>query len=181
MTGTQNSLEGEIVHEFLTARTENAFGALFHAFYPQLLRYFLVRGRSPDIAEELAQDVLTTVYRKADTLRERGSFRPWLFTIAQNALRQHLRRGQDEVPLQQMDWADAKSPGGLMENDGFLGMIGILDEDDRHLMMLRYIDDLSYAEIAETLSMPMGTVKWKLFDCKSRIGAALRPDKEVRR
>ena len=51
-------------------------------------------------------------------------------------------------------------------------MIGVLGNEEKHLMMLRYIEELSYGEIAETMGLPMGTVKWKLFDCKSRICAA---------
>ena len=114
------------------------------------------------------------VYRKSEALRDSASFRAWLFTIAHNAMRQHLRRVQNAPLLLPLDWATGRSAGKTQEHEGFLEMIGVLGNEEKHLMMLRYIEELSYGEIAETMGLPMGTVKWKLFDCKSRICAALK-------
>ncbi len=48
-----------------------------------------------------------------------------------------------------------------------------LDPDERQVMMLRYIEDLGYQEIATALGIPLGTVKWKIFHAKEKLRQAL--------
>ncbi len=168
--------ELETVDRFLSAPTEESFSGLFQAVYPQVVRYFSFRGFARELSEEMAQDVMVAVYRKSSTIRDRGLFRPWLFKVAQNTMRQHLRRTQNDPRLQPLEDAvrEREAPGPVHAHHGFLDMISILSEDERQVMTLRYIDDLSYDEIAQVLGIPMGTVKWKIFDSKSRICAHLR-------
>jgi len=167
--------EHDLIDCFLTTRTEQAFSDLFAVFYPQIVRYFSFRGFMNELAEEMAQDVLVAVFRKGSTIRDRSLFRPWLFKVAQNTMRQHLRRSRNDPNLRSLeDTALLEKVDKLPENDGFLDMISVLSEDERQVMILRYIDGLSYDEIASVLDLPMGTVKWKIFNGKSRIGAHLR-------
>jgi RNA polymerase sigma-70 factor (ECF subfamily) len=177
MADLRTSSEHDLIDRFLSEGTEQSFDALFPVLYPQVVRYFSFRGFSNELAEEMAQDVLVAVYRKGSGLRDRGLFRPWLFKIAQNTMRQHWRRTQNDPNLKSLEEVavrDRSSAGHLTQNDGFLEMIRVLSEDERQVMTLRYIDDLSYEEIASVLNIPMGTVKWKIFNSKSRICASLR-------
>jgi RNA polymerase sigma-70 factor, ECF subfamily len=169
--------EIELVDRFLSTGTEQSFSELFLAIYPQVVRYFAFRGFSNDLSEEMAQDVMVAVFRKASGLRDRSLFRTWLFKVAQNTMRQHLRKTQNDPNLRSLDEApvrehEASNP--LPGNHGFLDLISVLSEDERNVMTLRYIEDLSYEEIAAVLKIPLGTVKWKIFDSKSRICAYLR-------
>jgi RNA polymerase sigma-70 factor, ECF subfamily len=170
-------MEIELIDRFLSTGTEQAFSELFPVVYPQVVRYFSFRGFLNDLAEEMAQDVMVAVFRKASTLRDRGLFRPWMFKVAQNVMRQHLRRTQNDPglrPLEEAAIREQEPSRYFLENDGFLDMISVLSEDERQVMTLRYIDDLSYEEIANVLNIPLGTVKWKIFDSKSRVCAHLR-------
>ena len=172
-----DSTEPELIDRFLSNATEQSFAALFPVLYPQVLRYFSFRGFAKEIAEEMAQDVLVTVFRKSSTVRDRGLFRPWLFKVAQNTMRQYLRRTHNNPHLRSLEEASAMETEAavpLSENDGFLEMISVLNPEERQVMILRYIDDLSYEEIASVLNLAMGTVKWKIFDSKARICASLR-------
>jgi RNA polymerase sigma-70 factor (ECF subfamily) len=177
MADLKSASEMDLIDCFLTHGTEQAFSDLFAVLYPQAVRYFSFRGFANELAEEMAQDVLVTVYRKGSTIRDRTLFRPWLFKVAQNTMRQHLRRTQHDPSLRSLEETsvlETESVTVLPENDGFLDMISVLAEDERQVMILRYIDDLSYEEIASVLDLPMGTVKWKIFNSKSRICASLR-------
>ena len=173
MAGTQDLTESRAVELFLPQRTENSFAELFRLAYPQMRRYFLMRGFSAEVSEELAQDVMVWVYRKVATVRDLSLFRAWLFKVAQNTLRQYLRKIQNDPGCQPIE--DGPGHERVLENAGFLNVIGVLAEDERRIIVMRYIDDLSYEEIAAVLNIPLGTVKWKIFDSKARIQASMQP------
>ena len=50
-----------------------------------------------------------------------------------------------------------------------------LGEDEREIMMLRYIDELEYHEISELVGLPQGTVQWKIFNAKKKLAARFKP------
>ena len=76
--------ERTAAEEFLESPSEASFYSLFRIFSPQLTSFFRARGCELALSEDLAQDVMFTVYRKADQLRDRTLFRAWLFKIARS-------------------------------------------------------------------------------------------------
>src|SRR6185369_13024940 len=80
--------EGAVTERFLEAPNEESFADLFKTYTPQLVAFFRARGCEL-MAEDLAQEVMLTAYRKAGQLRDRTLFRAWLFKIARNALCRH--------------------------------------------------------------------------------------------
>src|ERR1700723_3210577 len=83
--------------EFLESPSEALFCPLFRIFTPQLTSFFRARGCDLMLSEDLAQDVMFTVYRKADQLRDRTLFRAWLFKIARSVLCRHYGKRSREV------------------------------------------------------------------------------------
>src|SRR5258708_40249335 len=84
--------EGAVTERFLETPTEESFADLFKAFSPQLVAFFRARSCELALAEDLAQEVMLTVYRKTSQLRDRGLFRAWLFKIARTALCRHYAK-----------------------------------------------------------------------------------------
>src|ERR1700746_3912482 len=82
---------------FLESPSDESFTELFRMFTPQLVSFFRSQGCGLDLSEDLSQEVMLTVYRKAAQVRDRTRFRGWLFTIARNALYRHHRRHSPEV------------------------------------------------------------------------------------
>src|SRR5712671_5419578 len=95
--------EAAVTEKFLDAPDEESFGELFKAFTPQLVAFFRARGCQM-MAEDLAQEVMLTVYRKADQIRDRSLFRAWMFKIARNTLCRHYGKQAREVDT--VDLAD---------------------------------------------------------------------------
>jgi len=62
--------------------SEDTFAAVFHVFTPQLISFFRARGCEQPLSEDLAQEVMLIVYRKAAQIRDRTLFRAWLFKVA---------------------------------------------------------------------------------------------------
>jgi RNA polymerase sigma-70 factor (ECF subfamily) len=89
VTNERNLHERTVTDQFLDDPNEDSFTALFQVFAPQLVSFFRVRSRELTLAEDLAQEVMLTVYRKAGQIRDRTLFRAWLFKIAHNALCRH--------------------------------------------------------------------------------------------
>ena len=121
MIEAPNITESQAVADFLLCRTEQSFAALFEILYPKVLRYFILRGASDSVAEELAQDVLTAVYRHSAALRDRQLFFGWLFRIARNQLLQHVRKHHrkdaDTIAIEDLDPQSARQVQ-MGETDG---------------------------------------------------------------
>ncbi|MEO7142121.1 MAG: RNA polymerase sigma factor [Bryobacteraceae bacterium] len=176
--------EREAAGAFLANGSEESFRALYRVLYAKLVRYFMARALSQATAEELTQDVLLTIYRRAGTLQKKECFFGWLFKIAANCHRRHLRRARRDVETVGLD---APESIGSKRNDiaeldraaEFLHWMELLEPIERRIMMLRYVEELGYQEIATALSLPLGTVKWKIYSAKERLSAQLAPQKRV--
>jgi RNA polymerase sigma-70 factor (ECF subfamily) len=170
MTATVSAGQlAEAVEQFVTGRDEERFAVLFRLLAPQLLVYFRVRGCEAGVAEDLTQEVMITLYRKVDGLRERELFRPWLFRIARNVLLQHVRKQGQRVetePLGEGSEGAAWNPVAGLTLEQWLAGLG---EADRELVLLRYVDGFTYQEIAAMVEAPVGTVQWRVFQLKKRL------------
>src|SRR5216683_7852043 len=89
--------ESAVTERFLDTPNADSFADLFSAFTPQLVAFFRARGCELTLAEDLTQEVMLTVYRKASQIRDRRLFRAWLFKIARNALCWHYGKQTREV------------------------------------------------------------------------------------
>lgn len=147
-----------------------AFRKLFQAYAPRVKAYMMRQGADPNTAEELAQETLLTVWRKAGLYSgEKGSATTWIFTIARNLRIDRLRRelswvelpdGHDEEPS-----PDALPDELLSQQQRKLRVqtaLATLPPDQLEVVSLSYIEGLSHSEIAERLGLPLGTVKSRM-------------------
>ena len=166
--------EERAIADFLSRASQESFHRLFRALAPRLIGYFRARGVEVELAEDLTQDVMWSVYRQARSLRQKESFRPWLYRIARNALLRHLRdtgRRISTVALDDGMQAAYDGVAGLVLRSQFVEWMQWLSPEERQIMMLRYVDELEHHEIAELLGMPLGTVQWKIFHTKRKLAA----------
>lgn len=170
--------EQEAFEQFLQSRTEDSFTLLCELLSPRLIRYFRARSCDPVTTEELTQDVLLAVYRRGGTVRDPGVFQAWVYRVAHNALLQRVRSASRRVQtVSERDMA-----GGRWEqlataapHSGDLDMaFAALNEQDRDILLLRFVDGLDYQEIAAMLGIPVGTAKWRVFNSKMKLAAQVR-------
>lgn len=166
--------EQEAVDRFLCAPNEESFRDLFQAMAPRVVCYFRIRGCDRELAEDLTQEVMLTVYNQSYRLRRKDLFRPWLFKIVKNALLQQFRRSGREVSTVALD-PELHEPSSIpidpLLGSRFNEWMSWLAPDERRIMKLRYVDELEYHEIADVLEMPLGTVQWKIFHSKRKLAA----------
>jgi RNA polymerase sigma-70 factor (ECF subfamily) len=170
-------LEAAVMERFLDAPNEDSFAELFKAYTPQLVAFF--RARGCQMAEDLAQEVMFTVYRKADQIRDRSLFRAWMFKIARNTLNRHFGKRAREVDT--VDLADVPERLVAGGNKGagtpafeFNDWMAFLDSREREALTLRFIEQWEYHEIAAAQSIPIGTVQWRVFSAKRKLAPYLK-------
>src|SRR4029077_4658675 len=88
---------------FLESPNDESFTELFLTLTPQLVSFFRSCGCQLDLSEDLSQEVMLTVYRKAAQLRDRTRFRAWLFTIGRHALYRHHGKNFAEAVTVDLD------------------------------------------------------------------------------
>jgi RNA polymerase sigma-70 factor (ECF subfamily) len=171
--------EDTAIDLFLRNPNQESFAPLFKIFAPQLVSFFQARSRELALAEDLAQEVMLTVYLKAGQVRDRASFRAWLFTIARNALRRHYDRLAREVETVNIEGVDNRLVAATHRPAGtpafeFRDWMAFLDVRERDVMTLRFIEQWEYHEIAAIRGTPIGTVQWRIFNSKKKLARHLR-------
>ncbi|MBL8169791.1 MAG: sigma-70 family RNA polymerase sigma factor [Acidobacteria bacterium] len=165
----------QAIENFLLTRTEDAFCVLFESVYPRLRRYFLLRGLDAAEAEDLAQNVMVIVYQRGGEVRHKELFHGWLFQVAKNELARHWRRRQTRESIAAMEPLSDELASKLVAHTVFAGQsdfavwLSYLEPAERELIILRFIEELSYEELALALGVPVGTVKWRLFNTKRKL------------
>lgn len=149
-------------------RDPAAFGRLYDHYVQPIYRY--LRGRVDTVAEaeDLTSQTFIAAYEGLAAYRERGHFSAWLFRIARSKLVDHFRTHRREVPLEVIeDWAEAGEVLGQSARsdaaDTLARLIARLEPEQRDLIHLRYVADLSYAEIGAVLGKSEGAVKKSLY------------------
>jgi RNA polymerase sigma-70 factor (ECF subfamily) len=177
--------EGAMTERFLESPDEESFADLFRVFSPQLVAFFRSRGCELALSEDLTQEVMLTVYRKATQIRDRSLFRAWLFKIARNALCRQYGKQSREVETVELDniagrlVASSNKPAGTPAFE-FHHWMTLLESRERDALTLRFVEDWEYHEIAAAKQIPIGTVQWRVFNAKKKLAPHLRA-REARR
>jgi RNA polymerase sigma-70 factor, ECF subfamily len=178
--------EAAVTQKFLEDPNENSFSDLFNIITPQLVAFFRARNCELALAEDLAQEVMLIVHRKAAQIRDRTLFRAWLFKIARNALCRHYGKQTREVET--VDLADvtdrliaASHKPAATPAFEFLHWMALLDSREREVMKLRFVEQWEYHEIAAAQAIPIGTVQWRVFNAKKKLAPYLTTRQDITR
>ena len=159
----------DMIAAIAASADRSAFAALFGHFAPRVKSYMLRLGAAPPLAEELAQETLLTVWRKAAAFdRAKAAPSTWIFTIARNLRIDAVRRDRRGEPADDpSDAPDAEpAPDAALAAAEAQGRIRhallALPPEQAEIVRLSYFSDKPHSEIAEELSLPLGTVKSRL-------------------
>lgn len=156
-----------------------SFDALYGRWLQPVYRYILSRVRSAPEAEDLASQTFLTAFEAYPRYREEGRAAAWLFTIARNKVLDAARRKSPApLPEDENDALYADETGGWDEEFILSLRIRIesLSAEDQELIRLRYVADLSFAEMAAVVGKREEAVKKALY----RIVERLKKDLEDR-
>jgi RNA polymerase sigma-70 factor (ECF subfamily) len=170
-----NALLGRVA----TERDRAAFAALFTHFAPRVKAYLLRLGAPPAVAEDLAQEALLNLWRKAHLFDPaKASAATWLFTIARNLRIDAIRR-ERRPELDPEDFLPEHAPGAddslaLADEEARLRLaLRALPPDQIQVVELSFFADKPHSEIAAELDIPLGTVKSRLRLAMARLKRVL--------
>ncbi len=159
----------DLIEAIAARRDREAFKALFADFAPRVKAFARRSGASSQVAEDLAQDVMLTVWRRAGLFdRRKAAASTWIFTIARNRRIDMIRKEArpDFDPHDPSLQAEDKAADELLhasEMEGELRRaVARLPQEQAELMRLAYFEDKSHGVIAEELDLPLGTVKSRM-------------------
>lgn len=160
----------QLLGQLKDAPNEDAFSELFRHFAPRLKSYLRKQGAAEDAAEELAQEAMAMVWRKAHLFDpERAGASTWIFSIARNLRIDSFRR--QRRPEFQMD-DPALVPDDPVSPEAHLNQgqqaravrlaMATLPADQARIVHLSFFEEKPHAAIADELGIPLGTVKSRM-------------------
>ena len=171
----------QLLQQYRSGQTP-AFEALVERYRLELFHFLARFAGNRAAAEDLFQETFLQVHLSAETFDTSRRFRPWLFTIAANKARDYLRRNsrrqtpQLSAPIDESG-DDSRSFEDLLASDFPLPpeevekqetrelvkqVVSEMPDHLREVLLLAYFQQLAYKDIAEMLSIPLGTVKSRL-------------------
>lgn len=144
---------------------------------PALRRYAYALLRDHDAADDLVQDCLERALSRWTRRREDLELRPWLFAVLHNlhvdGWRAERRRGTSVALDDDTGGTAIGGPDGALELRDTLAALDLLPADQKSLLLLVGVEDLSYQEAARVLGVPLGTVMSRLARGRQRLRSIL--------
>jgi RNA polymerase sigma factor (sigma-70 family) len=180
----QNDEFAALVAAVADRRDRDAFTRLFDHFAPRLNGHLQRLGADPVSAEEVVQDVMASLWRKAALFDPaKSSVGTWLYRIARNRRIDGLRRNRFEFLdagegiLDIPDDTDIEGEVDLgQREDKVRAALEGLPEEQVSLVRLAFFDGLSHTQISERTGLPLGTVKSRIRLACGRLRRALETD-----
>lgn len=167
----------EVFAEVRDHNNEQAFKALYRRYDKRIYSYCLRALGSQEDAEDVFQTIVMTIYDKRASFID-GSYAAWLFTITRNTCLKAIRNRKTTTELNEElhtpESIDGHSSDFLLK-DALQHAISSLPEEYREALELRYFDDLSYEDIAQTLGISVSLAKVRVFRAKKQLTTQLSP------
>ncbi len=173
--------QASLIRAVAEQRDRDAFGRLFRYFAPRVKAYLLRLGSDDGAAEEIAQEAMVTVWRKAGTFDpSQASVSTWVFTIARNKRIDGLRRTRrpeldPEDPALRPEAGPAADRlfDASQRDERLRQALKLLPEEQAEVVRLAFFEDKAHAAIADETDLPLGTVKSRLRLALTRLRRAL--------
>jgi len=160
------------------AGSQKAYSELMSLYWDSIEKIFSLKLLSKEDMEDLAIATFSKSFDKLESYNNSFAFSTWIQAIANNTLIDFFRKKDQKTVSIDQETENEESKGidvvdssldpednliRKQKNKHIVGMVQRLKPHYRELIILRYLDEMSYAEISEKLDMPLGSVKAKLF------------------
>lgn len=175
------AVSAELVEAIAREQSRDAFRALFAHYAPRIKAYLRRLGASEGVADELAQEVMLTVWRRAHQFdRRQAAVSTWIYTIARNKRIDALRRDRwaevdvnDPALVPEAEMGADRAIEAEQRSARLHDAVKTLPEQQATLLQMAFFEDKSHSVIAEELALPLGTVKSRLRLAMTRLRSLL--------
>ena len=168
--------EEDLVHRAARG-DEQAYGQLVRRYQARLYNFVRSMVRNDELAEDITQESFVKAFFSLKRLKSAGSFKSWLFRIANNNTLDYLRKKKlPEIDTDEHlheSYVDERSPEAATvareRSRHIAWALAQLKPDQRSILVMCDLQGLSYAEIAEALRIPFGTVQSRIFYARRKL------------
>jgi len=170
--------EAVLLHR-VAQRDRHAFELLYRLYYRRLTRFLEQVMRRPHLVEEVVNDTMLVVWRKADGFNHASRVSTWIFAIAYRKALKALKRSERrrEVPWDG-EGSSAEGPeSAMIEREAHHRLrhaLTTLSAEQRAVVELTYYHGYAYREIAQIVGCPVDTVKTRMFHARRKLKALLQ-------
>jgi len=173
--------DDQILIQKILNGSKSSFEELMRRYNRKIFTFILRMVRNEDEAIELSQEFFIKIFQVLEKYNFQYKFSTWAYRICYNLVIDHIRRHQ--TPVDSLDSGDI-SQKEIMQSDNYVKQDGFQFHFDgemrthiwnlvdqmpvklKEVILLRYLQDLKYEEIAELTNLPVGTVKNRIFKAK---------------
>jgi len=174
----------EIEQHLAAGRHDRAFDLVVGAYKDRVFRLAVSILKERAAAEDAAQETFVRVWKALPRFDGRAALGTWIYAITRNTCLMELRRRRPTVSLDDPDSPDAQhaateiatGPAQDPERDNLLRLLARLPRNQQEAVRLFYLEDRSYEAVAESLGMPLGTLKNLLHRARKRLIELARPE-----
>jgi RNA polymerase sigma-70 factor, ECF subfamily len=174
--------EGALLRQ-VSERDRRAFELLYRVYYRRLTRFLEQVTRRPQMVEEIVNDTMLVVWRKAETFNHGSRVSTWIFAIAYRKALKAMKRAAEP---RRVPWdGEAGSTWGpeeeLIEREArnrLRRALAGLSAEQRAVVELTYYHGYAYREIAEIVGCPVDTVKTRMFHARRKLKVLLNGKRE---
>jgi RNA polymerase sigma-70 factor (ECF subfamily) len=176
-TAARESEPAQLIGAIAQRRDRTAFAALFGFYAPRIKTMLMRMGEGAEAAEDIAQDTLLTIWRKAAQYDPaRASASAWVYAIARNLRIDRLRQDQRAKAFalyEATETEEAEGPDGSLDaaerERRVRAALQELPDEQAAVVKLSFFEGRAHGDIAESLKLPLGTVKSRLRLAMSRL------------
>ena len=149
-----------------------AFNQLLEAYQSPIRRFFFnLTGGDEELSKDLSQDTFVKAWLNIGSFRAAAKFSTWLYRIAYNTFYDHTRTKKQYIDVESISEQMSNNTIDKDFSMDFARALTILKEDERTVMLLFYMEDLTVDKISKIMNFPTGTVKSHLFRGKEKLSA----------
>ena len=155
-----------LIFKIANEQNKSAFNDIFDYFAPRVIGYLVGSGSQKEIAEEIAQEVLSMIWQKANQFDyKKGNVNTWVFTIARNKRIDRIRKNKNPC-YNTVDLIDALYSKNNIQNNDFEEEIKVLqnklNKSEKKLIKMNFFEGKSHKIISKDLEIPLGTIKSRI-------------------
>jgi RNA polymerase sigma-70 factor (ECF subfamily) len=181
-----SDVAGRVYLQVLVVRCQlgdrEAFAELVAICQPRLRAYLNRMLPEPQHVDDVSQEVWMDVFKDLAGLLDPAAFMPWLYRIAHNRSARMMRRRQPVSYIDDVDVAQGSAGEEEFTPEDAAAVhaaLGRLSAEHREVLLLRFLEDMSYEDIARVVGCPVGTIRSRIHNAKTALRKVLETTRQI--